>query len=123
MTKDPCGSIATKQALRMLGESAADIPHIRHMSFSLLLMDCKFRRLSKQLQSEQETTDVGCIAKPFNVQEQNKNPDRCKQPFLVFQAGGKGPFHYSILQGLSTLGVGYEVGKVNKEVTILLKLF
>jgi len=50
--KDPCGSIATKQALRMLGESAAEIPHILHMSFSLLLRDCRFRRLSKQLQSE-----------------------------------------------------------------------
>lgn len=37
--KDPCGSIATKQALRMLGESAAEIPHILHMSFSLLLRD------------------------------------------------------------------------------------
>lgn len=50
--KDPWGSMATKQALRMLGESAAEIPHILHMSFSLLLRDCRFRRLSKQLQSE-----------------------------------------------------------------------
>lgn len=49
--KDPWGSMATKQALRMLGESAAEIPHILHMSFSLLLSDCRFRRLSKQLQS------------------------------------------------------------------------
>lgn len=51
--KDPWGSMATKQALRMLGESAAEIPHILHMSFSLLLRDCRFRRLSKQLQSEE----------------------------------------------------------------------
>lgn len=51
ITKEPWGSIATKQALRMLGESAADIPHILHMSLSLLLRDCKFRRLSKLLQS------------------------------------------------------------------------
>lgn len=51
ITKEPWGSIATKQALRMLGESAADMPHILHMSLSLLLRDCKFRRLSKQLQS------------------------------------------------------------------------
>jgi hypothetical protein len=51
ITKEPWGSIATKQALRILGESAADMPHILHMSLSLLLRDCKFRRLSKQLQS------------------------------------------------------------------------
>lgn len=55
--KDPCGSIATKQALRMLGESAAEIPHILHMSFSLLLRDWRFRRLNKQLQSE-DTKDI-----------------------------------------------------------------
>ena len=51
MTKEPCGSIATRQALRMLGVSAAEIPHILHVSFSRLLRDCRFLLLSRILQS------------------------------------------------------------------------
>lgn len=39
MTKDPWGSIATRQALRMLGVSAAEMPHILHVSLRRLLRD------------------------------------------------------------------------------------
>lgn len=69
--KDPCGSIATKQALRMLGESAAEMPHILHISFSLLLRDWRFRRLSKQLQSEEIRTEV-CLEEQCLVQKRHK---------------------------------------------------
>lgn len=51
MTKDPWGSMATRQALRMLGVSAAEMPHILHVSFSRLLRDCRFLLLSRMLQS------------------------------------------------------------------------
>lgn len=51
ITKDPCGSMATKQTLRMLGVSAAEMPHIRHISFKRRLSDCRFLRLSRILQS------------------------------------------------------------------------
>lgn len=61
ITKDPCGSMATRQALRMLGVSAADIPHIRHVSFRRLLRDWRFRLLSKMLQSEKEPGRRDCI--------------------------------------------------------------
>lgn len=50
-TKEPCGSMATRQALRMLGVSAAEMPHILHVSFRRLLSDCRFLRLSRMLQS------------------------------------------------------------------------
>lgn len=43
--------MATRQVLRMLGESAAEMPHILHISFSLLLSDCRLRLLSRMLQS------------------------------------------------------------------------
>lgn len=39
MTKDPWGSMATRQALRMLGVSAAEMPHILQVSFRRLLRD------------------------------------------------------------------------------------
>lgn len=51
MTKEPWGSMATRQALRMLGVSAAEIPHILQVSFRRLLRDCKFLLLSRILQS------------------------------------------------------------------------
>lgn len=50
-TKEPCGSIATRQALRILGVSAAEMPHILQVSFRRLLRDCRFLLLSKILQS------------------------------------------------------------------------
>lgn len=50
--------MATKQALRMLGVSAADMPHILHVSFSRLLRDCKFLLLSRILQSETDKTQA-----------------------------------------------------------------
>ena len=57
MTKDPCGSMATRQALRMLGVSAAEMPHILQVSFKRLLSDCRFLLLSRMLQSAaQEVT-------------------------------------------------------------------
>lgn len=46
--------MATKQALRMLGVSAEEMPHILHMSFSRRLRDCRFLLLNKILQSERE---------------------------------------------------------------------
>lgn len=51
MTKEPCGSIATRQALRILGVSAAEMPHILQVSFKRLLRDCRFLLLSRILQS------------------------------------------------------------------------
>lgn len=51
MTKDPWGSIATRQALRMLGVSAAEMPHILQVSFRRLLRDWRFLLLSRMLQS------------------------------------------------------------------------
>lgn len=51
MTKEPWGSMATRQALRMLGVSAAEMPHSLHVSFRRLLSDCKFLLLSRMLQS------------------------------------------------------------------------
>ena len=51
MTKDPWGSIATRQTLRMLGVSAAEMPHNLHVSLRRLLRDCKFLLLSRILQS------------------------------------------------------------------------
>lgn len=49
--------MATRQALRMLGVSAAEIPHNLQISFNLRDTDCKFRLLSKILQSEKEPED------------------------------------------------------------------
>lgn len=51
MIKDPWGSMATRHTLRMLGVSEAEMPHIRHISFSRRLSDCKFLLLSRILQS------------------------------------------------------------------------
>lgn len=51
-TKDPWGSMATKQALRIEGESVAEIPHIRHMSLSRLLIVCSEHSPRRILQSE-----------------------------------------------------------------------
>lgn len=52
MTNEPWGSMATRQALRMLGVSAAEIPHSLQFSFSLRDTDCRFLLLSKILQSK-----------------------------------------------------------------------
>lgn len=43
--------MATKHTLRMLGVSEAEMPHIRHISFSLRLSDWRFLLLSRILQS------------------------------------------------------------------------
>lgn len=51
-TNDPWGSMATKQALRMEGESAAEMPHMRHTSFSCLLIVCREHSPRRMLQSE-----------------------------------------------------------------------
>ena len=51
MTKEPWGSMATRQALRMLGVSAAEMPHSLHVSFRRLLRDCRFLLLRRILQS------------------------------------------------------------------------
>lgn len=51
-TKDPWGSMATRQALRIEGESAAEIPHIRHTSLSCLLIVCREHSPRRILQSE-----------------------------------------------------------------------
>lgn len=51
-TKDPWGSMATRQALRIEGESAAEIPHIRHTSLSCLLIVCSEHSPRRILQSE-----------------------------------------------------------------------
>lgn len=58
MTKDPWGSIATRQALRMLGVSAAEMPHILQVSFRRLLSDCRFLLLSRMLQSARDSKRV-----------------------------------------------------------------
>lgn len=50
-TNDPCGSMATRQALRMEGESAAEMPHMRQTSFSCLLIVCREHSPSRILQS------------------------------------------------------------------------
>lgn len=50
-TKDPWGSMATRQALRIEGESAAEIPHIRHTSLSRLLIVCSEHSPRRILQS------------------------------------------------------------------------
>lgn len=55
MTKDPWGSIATRQALRMLGVSAAEMPHILQVSFRRLLRDWRFLLLSRMLQSGKDS--------------------------------------------------------------------
>ena len=49
--KEACGSMATRQALRMLGVSEAEMPHMRHMSLRRLVSDCRRLRLSRMLQS------------------------------------------------------------------------
>lgn len=56
MTKDPWGSIATRQALRMLGVSAAEMPHILQVSFRRLLSDWRFLLLSRMLQSRKDSS-------------------------------------------------------------------
>lgn len=50
-TKDPWGSMATRQALRIEGESAAEIPHMRHTSLSCLLIVCSEHSPRRILQS------------------------------------------------------------------------
>lgn len=54
-TKDPCGSMETRQALRMEGESAVDKPHIRHASRSWRPIECSECSPSSTLQSERES--------------------------------------------------------------------
>lgn len=44
--------MATRQALRIEGESAAEIPHIRHTSLSRLLIVCSEHSPRRILQSE-----------------------------------------------------------------------
>lgn len=61
ITKEPCGSMATRQALRMLGVSAAEMPHNLHVSFRRLLRDCKFLLLSRMLQSETSKRAHQCV--------------------------------------------------------------
>lgn len=51
MKNDPCGSMATKHTLRMLGVSEAEMPHMRHISFRRRLSDWRFLLLSRMLQS------------------------------------------------------------------------
>lgn len=58
MTKEAWGSMATRQVLRMLGLSAAEIPHILHISFSRLLRDCKFCLVTRILQSDWGETRI-----------------------------------------------------------------
>lgn len=53
-TSEPCGSMATRQALRMEGESAADIPHMRQASRSWRLMEWRECSPRSELQSERE---------------------------------------------------------------------
>ena len=55
-TKDPCGSMETRQALRMEGESLAEMPHIRHASLSWRLTECRECSPRYELQSEQRAT-------------------------------------------------------------------
>ena len=55
MTKEPWGSMATRHALRMLGVSEAEMPHMRHISLSRRLRDCRFLLLSRMLQSGTRT--------------------------------------------------------------------
>lgn len=43
--------MATKHTLRMLGVSEAEMPHVRHISFSRRLRDWRFLLLSRILQS------------------------------------------------------------------------
>lgn len=43
--------MAIKHTLRMLGVSEAEMPHIRHISFSRRLSDWRFLLLSRILQS------------------------------------------------------------------------
>ena len=50
-TREPCGSIATRQALRMDGESAAEMPHMRHASLSWRLIEWRECSPSRELQS------------------------------------------------------------------------
>lgn len=59
MIKDPCGSMATKHTLRMLGVSEAEMPHIRHMSFRRRLSDCRFLLFNRMLQSGTQRRDKG----------------------------------------------------------------
>lgn len=61
MTNEPWGSMATRQALRMLGVSAAEIPHSLQFSFSLRDTDCRFLLLSKILQSNRGKENHKCI--------------------------------------------------------------
>ena len=63
MTKDPCGSMATRQALRMLGVSAAEMPHILQVSFRRLLSDCRFLLLSRMLQSAAQEVTSRALAR------------------------------------------------------------
>lgn len=46
--------MATRQALRMEGESAAEMPHMRQTSFSCLLIVCREHSPSRILQSARE---------------------------------------------------------------------
>lgn len=55
MINDPWGSMATKHTLRMLGVSEAEMPHIRHISFSRRLSDWRLVLLSRMLQSGAST--------------------------------------------------------------------
>jgi len=57
-TNDPCGSMATKQALRIEGESAAEMPHMRHTSFSCLLIVCREHSPRRILQSEMSNITI-----------------------------------------------------------------
>lgn len=49
--------MATKQALRIEGESAAEMPHMRHTSFSCLLIVCREHSPRRILQSERNKHD------------------------------------------------------------------
>lgn len=85
MTKEPCGSIATRQALRILGVSAAEMPHILHVSFRRLLRDCRFLLLSRILQSG--TTALVWVHGGENVWR------TCSRAKRVYLAARRGPFY------------------------------
>lgn len=50
-TREPCGSMATRQALRMAGESAAEMPHRRQASLNWRPMEWRECSPRSELQS------------------------------------------------------------------------
>lgn len=79
-TKEPCGSIATRQALRMLGVSAAEMPHILQVSFRRLLRDCRFLLLSKILQSGEKQRGCELGGQPATRPEWDSRQSEARLP-------------------------------------------